>query len=362
MKRGIPAGFKESGSMEYNAAVTGWGWYSPERVLSNHDLEKLVETDDAWILSRTGIRERRIAGPGETTSTMATIAARQALAEAELAPTDVDLIICATTTPDHLVPATACMIQHNLGADRAGAFDLNTACTGFIYALATGAQFIQGGGAKRVLVAAGETLSRFLNWEDRATCILFGDGAAAVVLEATTQSAGVLNTVLGSRGDVDQMLTIEAGGCARPASAETIADKSHLIQMRGNEIFKLAVRSMAQSAQEALAKAGLSVSDVRAVIAHQANHRIVTATRDALGVPSERMFINIDRYGNTGASSIPIALGEFLQGNAIEVGDHLLFVAFGGGLTWGATVLRWADIPAVKAERAENKRKLALTG
>lgn len=349
--------------MDYNAAVTGWGWYSPARVLTNHDLEKLVNTNDAWIHTRTGIRERRIAAEGETTSSMASIAARQALEEAELSPRDLDLIICATTTPDHLLPATACLIQNNLGATKAAAFDLNTACTGFLYALATGAQFIQGGGAKRVLIVAGETLSRFINWQDRTTCILFGDGAAAVVLEATAQSAGVLSTVLGSRGDTEQMLSIEAGGSARPASAETLADKSHCIRMRGNEIFKMAVRSMAQSAQDALNKAGLSPSDLRAVIPHQANHRILIATQEALGVSDQQMFVNIDRYGNTGASSIPIAMGEFLQSNAIDVGEHLLLVAFGGGLTWGAAVLRWADIPAIKLERQGTiaKEKLALT-
>ncbi|MSQ93939.1 MAG: ketoacyl-ACP synthase III [Gemmataceae bacterium] len=350
--------------MDYNAAVTGWGWYSPAQVLSNHDLEKLVDTNDEWIHSRTGIRERRIAAPGETTSSMGTIAARQALEEAGLSAQDLDLIICTTTTPDHLVPATACLIQSNLGADRAAAFDLNTACSGFIYALATGSQFIQAGGAKRILIVAGETLSRFMNWEDRATCILFGDGAAAVVLEPTTQSAGVLTTVLGSRGDVEQALMIEAGGCARPASAETIAEKAHCVRMRGNEVFKMAVRCMSQAAQEALAKAGLSISDMRAVIPHQANHRILTATQEALGVSDQQMYINIDRYGNTGASSIPIALGEYLQANAVDAGDHFLFVAFGGGLTWGAAVLRWADIPAVKMERLQRmlKDKLALTG
>jgi len=296
---------------------------------------------------------------------MATIAARQALQKAELSPLDVDLIICATTTPDQLIPATACLIQHNLGAEHAAAFDLNTACTGFLYALATGSQFIQAGGAKRVLVVAGETLSRFLNWEDRTTCILFGDGAAAVVLEATTQDTGVLSTVLGSRGDVEQMLTIEAGGSARPASAETVAEKAHCVRMRGNEIFKMAVRSMAQSAQQALAKVGLTTKDIRAVIPHQANLRIVTATQGALGLTDAQTYINIERYGNTGAASIPIALGEFLHGNAIDVGEHLLMVAFGGGLTWGAAVVRWADVEAVKLERKESlgaKEKLALTG
>jgi 3-oxoacyl-[acyl-carrier-protein] synthase-3 len=356
---------EEKGSMVVNAAVTGWGYYSPAQVLSNLDLGKLVESDDAWIRSRTGIRERRIAAPGETTSTMGTIAARQALQEAELSARDIDLIICATTTPDHLLPATACLIQRNLGADGAGAFDLNTACSGFVYALATGTQFIQAGGAKRVLIVAGETLSRFINWEDRSTCILFGDGAAAVVLEATSQPNGVLSTVLGSRGDTEQMLSIEAGGCARPASKETVSQKAHLIKMRGNEIFKLAVRTMAHSAQEALAKVGLTTADLRAVIPHQANQRIVTATQEALGLTNEQTIINIDRYGNTGASSVPIALGEFLNSHTIDAGENLLFVAFGGGLTWGAAVLRWADIAAVKLERQDDlqqKKKMALTG
>ena len=350
--------------MDYNAAVTGWGWYSPAQVLSNHDLEKLVDTNDQWIFTRTGIRERRVAGPGETSSSMGTIAARQALEEAELAAADLDLIICATTTPDQLLPATACLIQRHLGADRAAAFDLNAACTGFLYALATATQFIQAGAAKRVLIVAAEVLSRFVNFEDRGTCILFGDGAAAVVLEATTQNTGVLSTVLGSRGDVEQMLSIEAGGSARPASEATVAEKAHTIKMRGNEVFKMAVRNMVQSAQEALTRTGLTMRDIRAVIPHQANQRILSATQTSLGVPKEQMFINIDRYGNTGACSIPIALGEFLQSKPIDVGEHILFVAFGGGLTWGASVLRWADIAAVKRERLESlqpKKKYALS-
>lgn len=355
----------KKGSMDRNAAVTGWGWYCPTQVLTNQDLEKLVDTDDDWIHSRTGIRERRIASPSETTSSMCVIAAQQALEEAELSASDLDLVICATTTPDHLLPATACLIQRQIGADHAGAFDLNAACTGFLYGLATGAQFIQGGGAKRVLVVAGETLSRFTNWEDRNTCILFGDGAAAVVLESTEQNAGVLSTVLGARGDVEQMLTIAAGGAAMPATAQTVAAKAHLVHMRGNEIFKMAVRSMAQSAQDALAKVGLSTADMRAVIPHQANLRILTATQGVLGATDQQMFINIDRYGNTGASSIPIALCDFMHTNSLEAGDHLLLVAFGGGLTWGASVLRWADVAAVKAERRAGQRitgKLAWTG
>ncbi len=351
--------------MQFSAAITGCGSYSPNRVLDNHGLEKIIDTDDAWIHSRTGIRERHIAGPLESTSSMSTIAARRALQDADLDPCDLDLVICATTTPDYFLPATACLIQSQIGAVNAGAFDINTACAGFIYALTTASQFIQGGGAKRVLVVAGETLSRFVNWEDRSTCILFGDGAAAVILEATTQAAGVLSTVLGSRGDVEGALRIEAGGSAVPASAETVANKDHTIRMRGNEIFKLAVRAMAQSARQALSKADLGVQDIRAVVAHQANQRILEATRDTLGVSNEQMFMNIERFGNTGAASVPIALNEFLHTSEIDVGENLLFVAFGGGLTWGAAVLRWADVEAVKLERAEMLRpthRLLKTG
>jgi 3-oxoacyl-[acyl-carrier-protein] synthase-3 len=337
--------------MQYNAAITGCGRHSPKRVLTNHDLEQLVNTDDEWIRSRTGIVERRIAGDDETTSTMCVLAAQLALAQAKLSPRDIDLVICATTTPDYLLPATACLIQHRLGADRAGAFDLNTACSGFIYALSVASQFIHAGTCKRVLVTAGEVLTRFTNWEDRSTCVLFGDGAAAVVVEATTQPAGVLSTVLGCRGDVEGLLTIEGGGGARPATNETVANKDHLIRMRGNEVFKMAVRNMAQACHEALSRAGLTLADVRAVIPHQANGRILQATREAMGLSADQMYVNVDRHGNTGAPSVAIALDEYLQLHGAEVGDHFLLVAFGGGLTWAASVVRWADIPAVRAER-----------
>jgi 3-oxoacyl-[acyl-carrier-protein] synthase-3 len=336
-----------------SAAITGWGWYSPERVLTNQDLEKLVHTSDEWIRSRTGISERRQAGPGETTSSMCLLASQKALAEAGLSARELDLIICTTTTPDYLLPATACLIQHRLGADKAGAFDLNTACSGFLYAVSVASQFIHAGAAKRILITAGEVLSRFTNWEDRSTCVLFGDGAAAVILEATTQHAGVLSTVLGSRGDVEGLLTIEGGGCARPATAQTVADKDHLVRMRGNEVFKMAVRNMVQACHEALHRAGLTLADVRAVIPHQANHRILLATEEALGLAPGHMFVNVERHGNTGASSIGIALGEYLESQPAEVGDNFLFVAFGGGLTWAAAVIRWADVAAIRRERGE---------
>lgn len=337
--------------MQQRAAITGWGWYTPEQVLTNEDVARRADTTPAWVQTRTGIRERHIAHPRETTSSMGLIAARRALKEAQLDPLDLDLVICATTTPDHLLPASACLIQEQLGASRAGAFDLNAACSGFIYGVTVASQFIQAGTARRVLVVAGETLSRFVDWRDRATSILFGDGAAGVVLEATTQHAGVLSTVLGSRGDVDRMLQIEAGAGACPASAETLAAGAHFVRMRGNEVFKLAVRCMACAAQQALARAGLDLRDIRAILPHQANLRIIHATRDLLGASDDQMFVNIDRHGNVGAASLPSALGDYLDRYPAAIGDYFLMVAFGGGLTWGASVVRWADIAAVRRER-----------
>jgi 3-oxoacyl-[acyl-carrier-protein] synthase-3 len=333
------------------AAITGWGHETPRRVLTNRELANWVDTSDEWVRTRTGITERRIAGPGETTSSMCVRAARRALEQARLSPRDLDLVICATTTPDQPLPATACLVQQRLGADRAGAFDLNTACTGFVYALITGAQFIQAGTYRRVLVTAGETLSRFLNWKDRDTCVLFGDGAGAVVLEASAARCGVLSTVLGSQGDVGETLTIRGGGSARPATAETLAAGEHWVTMRGGEVFRLAVRGMGRAARQALEQARVAATGLRQVIPHQANTRIIAATREALGLPMEKVFINIERYGNTGAASVAIALSEYLSQGPPEPGADLLLVSFGGGLTWAAAVLRWADVAALTAGR-----------
>jgi 3-oxoacyl-[acyl-carrier-protein] synthase-3 len=338
--------------MQRYAAITGWGHYLPERVLTNRELEALVDTSDQWIRSRTGIRERRLAAPGETTASMCTAAARRALACAGLPADRLDLIVCATTTPDQPLPATGCLVQRRLGADRAGAFDVNAACTGFVYGLAAAAQFIRAGACDRALVVAGETLSRFLNWKDRNTCVLFGDGAGAVVLEAAEQDCGVLSAVLGSQGDAEHLLAIEAGGSARPASAETVARGEHYVTMRGSDVFKQAVRCMSRAAAEALARAGLAPADVHAVLAHQANLRILRATQESLGLPWERFFVNVDRCGNTGAASIPIALSEYLAAGAARAGDNLLLTTFGGGLTWASVVVRWADVAALVAARA----------
>jgi len=337
--------------MVIKAAVTGWGSYSPAKIMTNQELESLVSTSDSWIRSRTGIRERHVVGPGETSSSMGLSAAQSALEQAELLPNDIDLVICATTTPDYLLPSSACLIQQRLGADRAGAFDLNAACSGFLYGLTVGSQFIQSGNCRRVLIVSSEALSRFMNWQDRNTCVLFGDGAAAVVLEATSQNAGILSTVLGSRGDTEGLLTIEGGGCAKPATAKTVAAGDHFLRMRGNEVFKLAVRMMAQATHEALLKAKLSLRDIHTVIPHQANSRIISATQIALGLDEEKVYVNVDRHGNTGAASVPLALAEIAAAKSLGVGDNLLMVAFGGGLTWGAAVVRWADIAAIKRER-----------
>jgi len=346
--------------MQRHAAITGWGHYVPPTVLTNKALESLVDTTDEWIRSRTGIDTRRIAGPDETTSTMCTAAALRALERARLSGSDLDLVICATTTPDQQVPATACMVNSKIGAVNAGAFDLNAACSGFVYALMTGVQFIQAGTCQRVLVVAGEVLSRFVNWQDRSTCILHGDGAGAVVLESTAQKCGVVSSVLGCRGDAGHILTIAGGGSARPASAETIASGAHFLSMRGNETFKLAVRGMTQAALAALASAKLPAADIHKVIPHQANFRIIQSTCNALGMADNQVFINVNRYGNTGAASVPLALSEYLDADTPQAGANLLLVAFGGGLTWAATVLRWADVEAVIEEREQRRALLPV--
>jgi 3-oxoacyl-[acyl-carrier-protein] synthase-3 len=335
--------------MARHPVITGWGHYLPEKVLTNDDLDARLATSDAWIRSRTGIRERHLAAAGETTSALCVRAAEQALARAQVSANALELVICATTTPDQLLPATACVVQQQLGAVHAGAFDLNTACTGFLYALTTAAQYIEAGMCRRVLVVAGETLSRFVDWQDRGTCVLFGDGAGAVVLEAVEQSQPSLTCLLGCRGDADRLLTIAAGGSARPATATTVAAGEHCVRMHGGDLFKLAVRWMSQAAREVLGKANVPLSAVRRVIPHQANLRIIQATQEALGLPAEKVFVNVDRCGNTGAASVAIALADYLDGDSVPPGEHLLLVSFGGGLTWAAVVVRWPERAASAA-------------
>jgi 3-oxoacyl-[acyl-carrier-protein] synthase III len=339
-----------------NAVISGWGAYLPPGTLTNHDLEGRLGVSDEWIRARTGITERRLAASDQTTTSLCAAAARRALARARLAAGDVDLIVCATMTPDHLLPATGCLVQERLGAVHAGAFDLNAACCGFVYALVVAAGLVESGRHDRVLVVAGETLGRFVDRGDRGTAILFGDGAGAVVLEATDRDGGLRGSVLGCRGDVDRRLVIEAGGSARPASAATVAAGQHVIRMRGHEVFKLAVRGMVEAGREALARADLTAADLHILIPHQANGRLLEAAREALGVAAEKTFVNVHRYGNTGAASVPIALAEFLDAAPVQAGEHLLLVAFGGGLTWAATVVRWADVDAVVSDRLEGPR------
>jgi len=312
-----------------HAAITGWGMAVPERVLTNADLERMVETSDEWIVTRTGIKERRIVGPRDSTTSLAVAAARQALDRAGLAAGDIDLIIAATCTPDQFLVSQACLIQAELGGN-AGAFDLGAACSGFVYALATGTQFIQTGLHHRVLVIGADTLTRFVDYTDRTTCILFGDGAGAVVLEATGEERGLLSTVLGADGAGHKHLYIPGWGAFVPESAELFPEFRPYLQMNGNEVFRFAVRVMGDAAADAVARAGLAFSDIDMLIPHQANLRIIDAAARRLDLPREKVWANLDRYGNTSAASIPIALYEAEAAGKLHDGDNVVFVAFGG--------------------------------
>jgi 3-oxoacyl-[acyl-carrier-protein] synthase-3 len=323
------------------AAITGWSSVVPKRVLTNFDLEKIVDTTDEWITSRTGISERHVVGPDESTSTLAIDAARQALERAEISPWQVDLVICCTATPDYLFPATACLVQQEIGAENAGAFDLQAACSGFIYGLAVGSQFIESGAYKTVLVVAAEALSRFIDWQDRATCVLFGDGAGAVVLQPSDKPAGLLSFVLGSYGVGEDLIKLPAGGARFPASDDTIANRKHFIKMNGKEVYRFAVRILGDSSIEALEKAGLEYKDISLFIPHQANTRIIDSVAKRLELDPAKVYIDIDKYGNTSAASIPIALCEAIDQGRVRPGDNLLFVAFGAGLTSAAAIVKW---------------------
>jgi 3-oxoacyl-[acyl-carrier-protein] synthase-3 len=322
------------------ATITGWGAYLPQQVLTNHDLERLVETSDEWIVTRTGIRERRIASPAETTLHMSTVAARQALTVAGITPEQLDLIVVATITPDLLMPATASLLQAELGASRAGAFDLVAACSGFVYALTVGAQFIAAGTAETVLVVGADALTRWVDFTDRSTCVLFGDGAGAAVLQATTADEGVLSSVLGSDGAGAMHLYLD-GFRELLSSNGTHPPKRPAMRMHGSEVFRFSVRVMGEAAVEAVARAGLRLDEVDLLIPHQANLRIIEAAAKRLGLPQEKVWINLDRYGNTSAASVPICLAEAADAGALRPGMNLVLVAFGGGLSWAASVVRW---------------------
>ena len=325
--------------MSLHGVITGWGKYLPQRVLTNQDLERIVNTSDEWILTRTGIRERRIVGDDESVSTMAVEAGRRALEVAHLSPDSLDLIIVATLSPDKLIVASASLVQDAIGAKKAAAFDVVAGCSGFIYALATAYQFIASGAYRNILVVGSEALTRYINWEDRDTCVLFGDGAGAVVVQANEQATDVLHFLLGSDGSMARALYV-------PSPCDKLSEMpqdGHLhLLMEGREVFKFAVTTMAEASRQVLKEVGLQLSDIDLFIPHQANDRIIQAAAKSLGIPREKVYINVDRYGNLSAASPPVALCEAVEEGRIKEGDLVLLVAFGAGFSWAAMLLRWS--------------------
>lgn len=324
-----------------SVGIIGTGKYVPERVLTNADLEKMVDTNDEWIVSRTGIRERHIAAPDQATSDLAYEAAVRALKSAGMTADQLELIIVATITPDTSFPSTACILQDKLGAKRAAAFDLSAACSGFVYSMATAKGFIQTGMYKNALVIGVDTLSRITDYTDRNTCVLFGDGAGAVIVGEVPEGRGFLSFDLGAEGAGGELLKLAAGGSRLPASEETVKAKQHYIYMNGREVFKFAVRVMGSATEEVLRKAGKTKEDIDLFVPHQANIRIIQSAMQRLNLPEEKCVINVDKYANTSAASIPLALVEAAEDGRIKEGDTVLLVGFGGGLTWGASVLVW---------------------
>lgn len=321
--------------------IIGVGKYLPDYVLTNEALEKMVDTTDEWITTRTGIKERRIASDNEATSDMAAKAARMALKNAGLEPKDIDLIIVATITPDMFFPSTACLLQHKLGAGKVPAFDIAVACSGFIYGLSIADQFIKSGACKHALVVAAEKLSAVTDWKDRSTCVLFGDGAGAAVL-GPVKDGGILGAHLGADGSMGDLLELPAGGSRMPASVTTVENRLHTIKMQGNTLFKHAVKLMAEAALAVTEPLGLKADDIDIIIPHQANIRILEAVAKRMGVdPAKKLFLNIEKYGNMSAASSAVALAEAVESGRIKKGDTILMDAFGGGLTWGALVIKW---------------------
>jgi len=322
--------------------IVGVGSYVPERVLTNFDLERMVDTSDEWIRERTGIRERRIALDEQATSDLAVEAALRALKDAGVKPEELDLVVVATVSPDMLFPATACLVQDRIGAKNAFAFDLEAGCTSFVCALTYAATAIASGVHETALVIGADALSKITDWTDRTTCILFADGAGAVVLRPCEEGYGVLSAYLRADGSGWDHAFVPAGGSRRPASEETVRNREHFIKMHGREVFKFAVNAMAEAIETSCQLVGISVDQVKLFVPHQANYRIIAASARKLHIPEERFVINLERYGNTSAASIPIALDEAVKGGRVERGDYIVLVAFGAGLTWGANVIRWA--------------------
>jgi len=323
------------------SAILGTGACLPARILTNQDLERIIDTSDEWIVARTGIKERRIAAPEQATSDLAYEAALQACANASISPEELDLIIVGTVVPDMLFPSTACLVQARLGAKKAAAFDIEAACSGFVYGLAVAHQFIANGVYDKVLVIGAETLSRVTDFTDRTTCVLLGDGAGACVLGPTTSGNGILSLHLGADGGGADMLKQPAGGSRLPASHETVEKRQHFVSMNGSQVFKFAVKIMDSAVRHVLKDSGLTTDDVSLLIPHQANLRIMESAAQRLGIPMDRVYVNIDRYGNTSAASIPVALHEAWEAGRVKKGDTVVLVAFGGGLTWGSAVIRW---------------------
>ncbi|MFZ9936042.1 MAG: beta-ketoacyl-ACP synthase III [Luteolibacter sp.] len=329
-------------SSAIEVCVAGTGSYVPERILTNEELSTMVDTSDEWIVTRTGIRERRIAADDEFTSQMASKASRRALEQAGMRPEDIELIIVATITPDTPTPATACHVQQQLGASRAVAFDISAACAGFLYAMKIAKRLISDGAFQNALIIGAEKLSTVTNWEDRSTCVLFGDGAGAAVLRRAREGEGAIAaTEMGTDGNLAHLLEIPGGGSAKPITASNVNQHLQTLNMQGREVFKIAVTRMKEAAEKVIERAGWTADDIACVIPHQANLRIIDAIADRLAVPNERVFVNLDKYGNTSAAAVAIALDEAHRSGAFKRGDHIVLVAFGAGLTWAAAAIRW---------------------
>lgn len=328
--------------MTLKSKITGTGSYVPKKIINNFDLEKKLDTSDEWITERSGIKERRIAARSETNSDLCLTASRNALKAAGMKAKDLDMIIVATMSGDMPMPSTAAILQDKLGAKKIAAFDINAACSGFLYGLSVADNFIKTGASKKLLLIGSEMNSRFTDWEDRSTCVLFGDGAGAVILEPTrSRTRGILSTSLYSDGSMWDYICVPGGGASHPASPKTIKEKKHYIKMRGNETFKVAVRTLEELVVNTLKENNLKPSDLAMLIPHQANLRIISATAKRLNLPMEKVVVNLDRFGNTSSASIPIALDEVVRANKIKKNDHIMLEAFGGGLTWASALIKW---------------------
>ena len=327
--------------MSFSAGIIGTGMALPEKIITNADIEKMVDTTDEWIVSRTGIRQRTIAREDESTSTFAVKAGRDALEAAGVAPEAIDLLICATVTPDSPLPAVACTVQAELGASNAAAFDISAACTGFIYALTIADKFIKTGAAEHILVIGAEVLSKWTDWTDRSTCVIFADGAGAAVVSRVPEGRGILASMIRSDGNFTSVLNIPAGGTKEPFSQEVLDKRRHYIKMKGNELFKVAIRNMTYTSKQVLKEAGYGSEDLDLVIPHQANQRITAAVAERINVTDDRMYANIDRIGNSSSATIPIGLHENVASGRLKQDDLVLLTAFGGGVTWGSLLMRW---------------------